>query len=155
MKKLAGALYSLCITIWVGGLFAIGYVAAPVLFAQIGDRMQAGNIAGVMFRVGGWVSLACALILLAILYAWHGKTVWRNRVLQIVVAMLMLGLIGQFVVQPEIAAIKAQAYPLPVAESALHTQFARWHGISSVLYLLQALLGVALVVMQGQGKSAP
>lgn len=152
MKKLADSLYSLCVTIWVGGLLAIGYLAVPVLFAQIADRMQAGNIAAVMFSIGGWLGLACGLILSLLLYRWHGAAMLRNPVCRLVVCMLLLGLIGQFVVQPQIAAIKAQAYPLPVAETALHAQFARWHGVSSVLYLLQAVLGLTLVALQGRGR---
>lgn len=152
MKKLADALYALCITVWVGGLFAIGYLAVPVLFTQIADRMQAGNIAAVMFSIGGWLGLACGLILLLIVGVWHGTAALRNPVTRIVSLMLLLGLVGQFVVQPEIAAIKAQAYPLAVAESPLHAQFARWHGVSSVLYLLQALSGAALVVLQQRGR---
>ena len=152
MNRFAGALYSLCITLWVGGLLAIGYLAVPVLFAQIPDRMQAGNIAAVMFTIGGWLGLVCAALLLVILWRWHGARAATLRVFQIVALMAVLGLVGQFVVQPRIAAIKLAARPLPVAESSLHADFARWHGVSSVLYLCEALLGVALVVMQGSGR---
>lgn len=113
--------------------------------------MQAGEIAGVMFAIGGWLGCVCAVALLLILWRWHGHRAHMNRVFQLVGLMLLLGLIGQFVVQPQIAAIKASVYPLPVAESARHAEFARWHGASSILYLLEALLGVALVVKQKAG----
>ncbi|HEY1182493.1 MAG TPA: DUF4149 domain-containing protein [Rhodocyclaceae bacterium] len=152
MKKLADALYSLCLTVWVGGLMAIGYVAVPVLFAQLQDRTLAGTLAGHMFAVGSWIALACAAYLLAYLWCSHGRAALRNRVVWLVVAMLALSLIGQWVIQPIIADLRAQALPLPVMQSPLAASFGRWHGVSSVLYLIQAVLGVALVIAQGRGR---
>jgi hypothetical protein len=48
--------------------------------------------------------------------------------------------------------LKADALPRQVMESALRDRFATWHGVSSILYLLQSLLGVALVVQQERGR---
>ena len=36
----------IAITLWVGALWAIGGIAAPTLFYQLADKMQAGNLAG-------------------------------------------------------------------------------------------------------------
>ena len=152
MKKLADALYSICITVWVGGLIGIGYVAVPVLFARLADRSIAGYLAGGMFAVGGVIGLVCAVYLLAYLFRVHGRLALRNPVTALVAAMLLLGVIGQCVIQPIIAGLRAEALPLPVMQSALATEFARWHGASSVLYLIQVGLGLALVVVQGRGR---
>jgi hypothetical protein len=151
MKKLADAFYSICIAVWVGGLVAIGYVAVPVLFARLADRSLAGFLAGSMFAVGNWIGLFCAVYLLAYLFRAHGRLALRNPVTSLV-AMLLLGVIGQFAIQPVIAGLRAEALPLPVMQSPLAGEFARWHGVSSVLYLVQAVLGLALVVMQGRGR---
>ena len=152
MKKLADALYSICITLWVGGLIGIGYVAVPVLFARLADRSLAGFLAGNMFAIGGWLGLSCAFYLLAYLFRVHGRAALRNPVTCLVALMLLLGVIGQFVIQPVIAGLRAEALPLPVMQSPLAEAFARWHGVSSVLYLVVVVLGLALVVMQGKGK---
>lgn len=152
MKKLADALYSICITLWVGGLIGIGYVAVPVLFSQLPDRSLAGSLAGNMFAIGSWIGLVCAAYLLTYLSRVHGRAAMRNPVLRLVVAMLLLGLVGQFLIQPIIAGLRAEALPLPVMQSPLATSFARWHGVSSVLYLIQAVLGLALVVVQSRGR---
>lgn len=152
MKKLADALYSICITLWVGGLIGIGYVAVPVLFARLADRSLAGFLAGNMFAVGGWVGLVCAAYLLAYLFRVHGRLALRNPVTCLVALMLLLGVVGQFVIQPVIAGLRAEALPLPVMQSPLAETFARWHGVSSVLYLVVVVLGLILVVMQGRGK---
>jgi hypothetical protein len=153
MKKLADALYSICITVWVGGLIGIGYVAVPVLFVQLpGDRSLAGHLAGNMFALGGLVGMVCGAYLLLYLFRVHGGSAVRNPAACLVAAMLALGAIGQFVIQPVIAGLRAEAMPLPVMQSPLADAFARWHGVSSVLYLIMVLLGVALVVLQGRGR---
>jgi hypothetical protein len=36
MRRLADALYDVMLTLWVGGLWAIGYLVAPTLFARAG-----------------------------------------------------------------------------------------------------------------------
>ncbi|MBX9847713.1 MAG: DUF4149 domain-containing protein [Rhodocyclaceae bacterium] len=153
MRKLADALYSISISLWVGGLLAIGYVAVPVLFAYLADRSIAGFLAGNMFAIGSWIGLVCALYLLAYLFRRHGRQALHNPVTALVAAMLLLSVIGQFVIQPIITGLRAEALPLPVMQSALATTFARWHGVSSVLYLVQAVLGLALVVMQDRGRA--
>jgi hypothetical protein len=154
MKKLADALYSICITVWVGGLIGIGYVAVPVLFVRLADRSIAGSLAASMFAIGSWIGLLCAAYLLAYLFRVHGRPALRNPVTALVAAMLLLGVVGQFVIQPVIAGLRMEALPLPVMQSPLAEAFARWHGVSSVLYLVQAVLGLGLVVMQGRGKAA-
>ena len=58
MRRLSEALYLLAITLWVGGMWAIGYLAAPVLFASLGDRQLAGMVAGKLFALIGWVGFS-------------------------------------------------------------------------------------------------
>jgi hypothetical protein len=147
-----GALYSLGISIWVGGLLAIGYLAAPILFAQLSDRMLAGNLAGAMFSAVAWVGIACGMYLLVFLLATKGWRAVKVGVFWIVLIMFGLTLAGHFGIQPILAQLKADALPRQVMESALRDRFATWHGVSSILYLLQSLLGVALVVQQERGR---
>jgi hypothetical protein len=152
MHKLADALYSISITLWVGGLLAIGYIAVPVLFMQLSDRSLAGYLAGHLFEIGSWLGMVYAAYILAYLGGVHGRAGLRNPVTLLVVLMLVLGGVAQFVLQPIIAGLRAEALPLPVMQSALAAEFSRWHGASSILYLIEAVLGLALVVIQGRGK---
>jgi hypothetical protein len=66
--------------------------------------------------------------------------------------MVLLTIAGHFGVQPILAKLKADALPRQVMESALRDRFATWHGVSSVLYLVQSLLGLWLVLWQERGK---
>ncbi|HWU84178.1 MAG TPA: DUF4149 domain-containing protein [Rhodocyclaceae bacterium] len=152
MKKLADALYSICIAVWVGAMVGVGYVAVPVLFAHLADRAVAGYLGGHMFAVGGWLGLACGLYLLAYLFAVHRRAALSNPATCLVAVMLVLGAFGQFVAQPAIIALRDQVLPLSVMQTPLAGAFARWHALSGALYLLQVLLGFALVLKQQRGR---
>jgi len=152
MSRFADALYHLAITLWVGALFAIGYLAAPTLFAQLADRSLAGSLAGEMFRWVAWLGIACAAYLLLFLMARRGFGVLRSPIFWLVLVMLGLTVAGYFGIAPILAELKADALPRQVMESALRDRFATWHGISSGLYLVESLLGVVLVVIQARGK---
>ena len=52
--------------LWVGSLWAIGYLVAPLLFARLDDRGLAGFLAGEFFTVITWMSLVCGGLLVAV-----------------------------------------------------------------------------------------
>jgi len=151
MRKISEALYLVAIALWVGGLWAIGYVAAPVLFSSLGDRQLAGMVAGKLFGLMGWFGLGCAAYLLIFLFARMGSRLFRSAVFWIVLLMVMMTAASQFGIQPLMAQLKADALPREVMESVLRDRFAAWHGISSILYLIQSLLGLWLVVWANRG----
>lgn len=146
------ALYGIVIAIWLGSLVGIGYIAAPVLFSQLADRSLAGNLAGAMFSAEAWLGMVCGAYLLLYLAITHGARSLRYSVFWIALLMLAVTLLSHFGIQPLMAQLKLEALPQPVMESALSGRFALWHSVSSGLYLLQTLLGIALVVLQGRGK---
>jgi hypothetical protein len=152
MRRLADALYNITLTLWVGGLWTIGYLVAPTLFATLGaDRPLAGVLAGKLFELIGWIGLACASYLLLFELLRMGTAAWRSRTFWLLLVMLLLTLVSLFGVQPLLAQIKADALPREVMESVLRNRFATWHGVSSILYLVQSLLGLLLVASAGRG----
>lgn len=130
------------LTLWVGSMWTAGYIIAPLLFNTL-EREMAGNIAGKVFTVTSYVGLACGvLLLLAALYQ-AGSQRLRQWRIWVIVIMLALIAVGQFGLQPQMAALKLQG----IAEgSAAATQFGRLHGIASSLFLVTSLLGLALVI---------
>lgn len=152
MGRIADALQSIMATLWVGGMWAIGYVVAPVLFSRLGDRALAGLIAGKLFSLIAWIGIASAVYLLAFRTARHGTAVFKQGIFWIVLLMLVLVCVGEFGIQPIMAALKEEALPKQVMESVLRDRFAAWHGVSSVLYIIQSLLGAAMVVLLGRSK---
>jgi putative copper export protein len=153
MRRLADALYSIVIALWVGGLWAVGYLAAPILFAELpGSRTLAGNLAGQMFAAISWVGMCCAAYLLLYLLFTGGLSTLKSLVFWLVLAMLGLTLAGYFGIQPILAHLKAEAWPREVMQSAVKDRFATWHGVSSIVYLVASLLGAALAIVQERGK---
>jgi hypothetical protein len=138
----------LIVTLWVGSLWTVGYLVAPTLFATLADRMLAGTIAGNIFRTEAWLSVVCALLLflLAQVAPDIGNGAERKRIFRLVAAMLVCTLIGYFCLQPFMAALREGAGPGGVMESASRIRFGILHGVASALYLIQSLLGVALVL---------
>lgn len=151
MRRLSEALYFTAITLWVGGMWAIGYVAAPVLFASLGDRQMAGMVAGKLFALIGWIGLVSAAYLAIFLIVRRGGQVFRSGVFWLVLLMALLVAASQFGIQPLMAQLKAAALPREVMESVMRDRFAAWHGISSILYLVQSLLGLWLVIWANRG----
>lgn len=150
-SRFAAGLYSVSIVVWVGALWTVGYMVAPVLFASLGDRTLAGALAGKLFALVAVVGMVVAVFLLLYLLARRGWSAFRNPVTWIVIAMLATTLAGHFGITPIIAQLKAEALPREVMQSVLRDRFATWHGISSVLYLVQSVLGLVLVLLQGRG----
>jgi hypothetical protein len=154
MRGLAEALYSVAVTLWVGGLWAVGYLVAPILFAELpGSHTLAGNLAGQVFAVMGWVGITSAGYLLLYLLFNRGFSVFKSVVFWLVLAMLLLTLAGHFGIQPVLTHLKAEAWPREVMQSAVRDRFAAWHGVSSIIYLVASLLGLLLVVVQDRGKN--
>lgn len=126
------------LTLWVGSLWAIGYIAAPSLFARLEDRALAGTLAAAMFELVAYIGMVCAVLLLLSNQVRNpGRRLnWRAVVLLV---MLLLVLAGQFVVAPMIAEMR-------VTGTSASSAFARLHGVASFAYLITSLLGLALVV---------
>ena len=146
MKNLTNHIAAIAITVWVGGLWMIGYLAVPTLFYSQPDRQLAGMLAGKMFEILGYIGILCGLYLL--LHRWMevGKQVSRDISAWLIIVMLLITLVTQFYIQPLMADMKAQALPLEVMQSHFAGQFKSWHGISSISYLIESLLGVWLVI---------
>jgi hypothetical protein len=147
-------------TLWAGSLWAVGYLAAPTLFATLSDRVLAGTLAGHLFTNQAWLSIGCALVMLVLLWATQTSTGGifagpaanmaaksRRTLLIIVVVMLACTLVSHFGLQPMMATLRAAA-PGGVMEGAAKNEFGILHGISSAIYLIQSLLAAWLVVKQ-------
>lgn len=135
MNRLLLITERIALALWVGGLWAVGLMVAPVLFAQLADRAQAGTIAGNLFMLTALLGLVCGSILLLAGILRTGRFDWRAWV---TVMMLLLVAAGQFVLAPIIGDMRSQG----LADS---DQFAWMHGLASVLFLLTAGLGLLLV----------
>lgn len=136
-------------TLWAGSLWTIGFVVAPTLFGTLSDRVLAGNIAGSMFRAEAWLSIVCALILLALLQWAPGALEPKRRRLlgALVLSMLVCALVSHFGITPLMAELKAQA-PSGIMDDAMRSRFGMLHGVSTLVFAVQSLLAGILIWKQ-------
>lgn len=140
-----GAGQRILLTLWVGGLWISGYLIAPLLFSTLDDRRLAGEIAGRIFSAMNYLGLSCALLLLISLIYDAGQRWQRSWRVWAVVAMFILISIIEFIVQPMMQGLKAATPEGFIAGSAAAARFGLLHGVSSLLYLITSIVGLALV----------
>ena len=141
-------IFSLIAGLWVGGLLTIGFLVVPILFSNLGDRQVAGMVAANLFKLPAYISVLTSIILM--LMANHFVRLGRSyyRVSRwILLGMLACAISAAFIIIPWMNSLRDQALylGLSVRESTYAVLFSRLHGISSAIYMLQAILGIALV----------
>ena len=133
-------------TIWVGALLTIGYIVAPALFANLESR-EAGRIAGELFTIAAWLSVACGLLLILSRFG-PGPDSRRHLRWRLIGLMLMLIAAGEWIVRPVMEGAR-----LP--DGSAGPDFGLWHGLASLLYLLASLGGIWLVAVGVDDSAGP
>ncbi len=133
------------ITLWVGALWATG-LSAYVLFSSLQDKQLAGGLAGQLFNIVSYIGMASAFYLLIQRLLEYGTGALKHSFFWAVFVMLLLVLFGHFGVQPILAQLKADALPSDVMQSIFAERFGKWHGVASVAYVLECLLGFVVVL---------
>ena len=139
--------FRLLSAVWVGSLLTIGYAVAPVLFNLL-ERMTAGSVAARLFRIEAVVGVVCGVLQLALanLLVRRGCDEYR-RPRWILAAMVGCVLAGYFALQPFMNALRvaAQEAGTDVGHSAYASRFGILHGVSSLFYLVESVLGLMLI----------
>ena len=151
------------LVVWVGGLLALGAIAAPAIFDVTAwrhtadGRVLAGAIFGETLRRFHLVSYAAGGLLLltlltrAVLGPRPRRFAWRAAL-----AMLMLGasLASGIVVARRIASVQGAIGGAPSAlpaEDARRIEFGRLHALSTGLELIPIAGGLALMYWELKG----
>ena len=140
--------FSLISGLWVGGFTTIGFLAVPILFSSLGDRQVAGMVAASLFKVTAYSGVViCTILMVTANYlVRHGIS--RYRLTRwILLAMLACSIGSAFILIPWMNSLRDQALylGLSVRESSYAYLFGRLHSASSILFMIQTLLGLALV----------
>ena len=151
MRRIADASFLLALTAWVGALWAIGYIAAPLLFAHLADRATAGSLAGSMFSVVDGPLKKSGSYLLLFMLVRLGAAAMKRPLFWLLLLMLGFSAAQLFGLQPLIAQLRSESVPRELAEAATRSRFATWHGVASVLYLVQSVIGVFAVLGAQRG----
>jgi Domain of unknown function (DUF4149) len=146
----------LVLALWVGGLAALGSVAAPTLFAVLEARDPTGGagLAGLLFGAilrrfdqASWMLGGVLIILLGIRAALGPRPRRLGVRLWTVAAMLAMSLTSALVLSPRIEAIRHDAggsvRSLPDGDTR-KASFGRLHGASTGLFVLTLIAGIGL-----------
>jgi len=137
------------ITLWVGALWTTG-LSAYVLFDSLQDKQLAGSLAGKLFTVVSYIGMASGFYLLIQRLLDYGASALKQGFFWAVFVMLLLVFAGHFGIQPILAQLKADAMPSDVMHSIFAERFGKWHGVASVAYLVECLMGFVLVLKARQ-----
>ena len=133
------------ITFWVGALWMTG-LTAYVLFDTLRDKQLAGSLAGRLFTIVSYIGMGSAIYLLIQRLLDYGTAALKQGFFWAVLVMLLLVLAGHFGIQPLLAQLKHAALPNDVMQSVFANRFKTWHGVASVAYLIECLLGFVVVL---------
>ena len=141
----------LLLTLWIGSLWSIGYLAVPMAFANL-ELTIAGDYAGKLFYAVNILSLMSACILLISRLFVFGVTTfhryWRSW---LILAMLIMSVVFLLFIQPDMASIKLLDWR---ADPVLTERFNTLHKLSESIYMLMSLLGLMLVLTSDKRAEA-
>ena len=153
----------LALVVWIGGLIALGAIAAPAIFDVLGGqavadgRLLAGATFGEILRrfalvsYGAGVLLLATLIIRAILGPRPRRFAWRAAV---AILMLAATAYAGIAVAGRIRDIQRQIHVAPSslpADDPRRIEFGRLHGLSTSLQLVPLLGGLALMYWELKG----
>ena len=126
--------------VWLGGLWIMALLVAPALFKWL-PRSEAGLVAGRLFLIFGWLSLGTPFVL----WLLNGLSVFEQsgKMKLVLLGIVALAAAGLFVLQPEMNHMRELMQVAGGDELlALKSQFGRLHGVSSVMFALQMMMGL-------------
>ncbi len=153
----------LALVVWVGGLLALGAIAAPAIFDVTAwrhtpdGRVLAGAIFGETLRRFHFVSYAAGGLLLltlvtrGVLGPRPRRFAWRAA---LATFMLAASLVTGIIVAGEIASVQAAIGGSPSAlppADARRIEFGRLHALSTGLELIPIVGGLALIYWELKG----
>lgn len=125
------------LALWAGALVTVGGLVAPTLFRVLPERALAGLVAGELFRLVTWVSVAAAVAVFCLRSAAPGaeRGVLASRGWSLAPAALLLA--NELAVRTLMERTR-EAGQVTAA-------FLAWHAASAALYALATLVALALL----------
>ncbi|MDH4162305.1 MAG: DUF4149 domain-containing protein [Nitrospirota bacterium] len=143
-------LYTLTLSLWVGGITIFTFIVTPAIFRSY-NRDMAGEIVGRLFP--GYFTYTLALSALALLLFFLLGADRSTKAFQLSLALLTLALLANayvsFKLHPDTVRIKQQvtSFEREPSDSPARREFRRLHAISAVVNLFVLADGVTLLVL--------
>lgn len=141
-------LFTVISGLWVGGLISIGFLVVPVLFMAMGDRQVAGLIAANLFKLTAYISVGvCGFLMVMANHLVKSGSQSYRLIRWILLSMLVCGILTAFVIIPWMNGLRDQALLLGISvrETSNANLFGLLHSLSSIIFMIQSILGIGLV----------
>jgi uncharacterized membrane protein len=146
----------LAIAIWVGGMAALAFIAAPAIFQTSTSRESAGKTFGLILKRFHPVMYICgAVILIAGAMRWWGNFnhhLHASEMTRYIIAILMLGLslYSGLVISRKMDRMRARmsaGIDRVAKDDPRRVEFNHLHRLSTTIMAFNLLLGFALAVL--------
>jgi uncharacterized membrane protein len=139
----------LCLSLWIGGSAAVALIVTPEIFRQLDDKHQAGVLTGDIigkFRTSVLVAIVVLgiTIWIQIIALGSAAALKLRLVLMLVSLALLIETYVRFVVSNRMGRIQAGAAEVRI--EGKENEFARLHRRSKQSFVLNFLLGIAVVI---------
>jgi uncharacterized membrane protein len=144
------SLYTIVLSLWVGGMALFTFIVTPVIFRSFG-RDTAGGIVGKLFPGYFFYNLAASALALVLFFLLAGdqSAAVRRLSLVLLTTALLANAFITFKLHPEAVRIKQEvtSFERESPDSPARKKFSRLHAMSALLNLFLLADGVALLVV--------
>lgn len=148
MAKAVPYLYTLVLSLWVGGIAVFTFLVTPVLFKSF-TRDRAGEIVEKLFPAYFFslLALSIAALILFLIFAGMKPTLAHRASLILIIAAIGMNIFVTFKLQPDIKKVKQEigSFEGISSEASERKEFRRLHAVSATLNLLLLADGVLLL----------
>ena len=117
-----------------------------ILFEKIPSSYIAGNLAADMFQFMNYFGFGSVIFIILTNFKLNRFKFLKESVFWILLLITSLILLNYFGIQPLLDSFKVDALPKEVMESVFADRFSTWHGIASISYLIECILGILLIL---------
>lgn len=154
-RALAGYLYMVVLSLWVGGMSLFTFILTPVIFGSY-PRDSAGGIVSRLFPSYFLFTLAVsAAALILFILAFQNRDPLRYRISLLLASLaVIIALYVNFRLYPEAEKVKQEVHSFEVAapDDPARARFRRLHAQSAILNLFMIADGLALLIMNAGPK---
>jgi uncharacterized membrane protein len=155
LLTIAAILEIIALTIWVGAMASLAFIAAPAIFKVAPSRELAGKIFGLILKRFYYLAYGCSagvLIAGALRWAGHWRGLNAAEMVRYLIALLMLGLTlySGLVMTRKLEKLRDE---MPGGIDKIsktdprRAQFNKLHSLSTTLMSFNLLLGLAMAVL--------
>lgn len=150
MKTLAGYVYVIVLSLWVGGMSLFTFILTPVIFRSY-SRDAAGEIVGKLFPSYFLFTLAISAMALFLFFlSFRDRDPLSYRISLVLVSLaVIMALYVNFRLYPEAQKVKQEvrSFEAVASDEPARIRFRRLHAESAILNLVMIADGLVLLII--------